>query len=95
MENTKKLSKSLRKHIRTEKARIRREFFDKKEQEKKIEKLYNPDKPVKKAKPSSSAKATADKEGKKVEKKKSSSTSADKAKKETKKEVNPPAGGKK
>ena len=36
----KKLSKSLRKHIRQEKARIRREVLDKKEQKELIEKLF-------------------------------------------------------
>ncbi len=36
----KKLPKSLRKHIRKEKARIRRQVFDFKEQEKLIDELY-------------------------------------------------------
>jgi len=36
----KKLPKSVRKHIRQEKARIRREILDFKEQEKKIKELY-------------------------------------------------------
>ncbi len=36
----KKLPKSLRKHIRREKARIRKELEGKEEQEKKIEELY-------------------------------------------------------
>ena len=36
----KKMPKSIRKHIRKEKARIRRVVFDIKEQEKLIEKLY-------------------------------------------------------
>jgi len=36
----KKLSKSIRKHIRQEKSRIRREILDFKEQEKKIKELY-------------------------------------------------------
>jgi len=36
----KRLSKSLRKFIRREKARIRREVLDRKEQEKLIEELY-------------------------------------------------------
>ena len=36
----KKLSKSSRKHIRKEKARIRREVFGPKEQEKLIKQLY-------------------------------------------------------
>lgn len=36
----KKLPKSLRKHIRKEKARIRREVFNLEEQNKEIEKLY-------------------------------------------------------
>ena len=36
----KKLSQSVRKHIRKEKARIRREVLDLKEQEKSIKKLY-------------------------------------------------------
>ncbi len=35
-----KLSKSLRKYVRREKARIRREVWDLKEQEKLIEQLY-------------------------------------------------------
>jgi len=34
------LPKSVRKYLRKEKARIRREFLDKKEQEKEIKKLY-------------------------------------------------------
>ena len=38
--NTKKLSKSIRKFIREEKARIRRKFLDLKEQEKLINELY-------------------------------------------------------
>jgi len=38
--NTKKLSKSIRKFIREEKARIRRKVFDLKEQEKLINELY-------------------------------------------------------
>ena len=37
---TKKLPKSLRKYIRQEKARIRREVLDLKEQEKQIQELY-------------------------------------------------------
>jgi hypothetical protein len=37
----KKLPKSIRKYIRREKARIRREFLDKKEQKKQIQKLYD------------------------------------------------------
>lgn len=36
----KKLAKSVRKYIRREKARIRRQFFDVKEQEELIKKLY-------------------------------------------------------
>ena len=36
----KRLPKSARKHIRKEKARIRRQFFDIKEQEELIKKLY-------------------------------------------------------
>lgn len=36
----KKLPKSIRKYIRTEKARIRREILDLKEQEKLIQELY-------------------------------------------------------
>jgi hypothetical protein len=36
----KKLSKSVKKYIRREKARIRRQFFDIKEQEELIEQLY-------------------------------------------------------
>ena len=36
----KKLPKSIRKYIRKEKARIRREIFDLKEQEKLIQELY-------------------------------------------------------
>lgn len=36
----KRLSKSIRKHIRIEKARIRREFLDLKEQERQIKELY-------------------------------------------------------
>lgn len=36
----KKLPKSIRKHIRKEKARIRREVFDVEEQKKLISKLY-------------------------------------------------------
>ncbi len=36
----KKLSKSVRKYIRREKARIRRQFFDIKEQEESIKQLY-------------------------------------------------------
>lgn len=36
----KRLPKSLRKYIRREKARIRREIFDLKEQEKQIKELY-------------------------------------------------------
>ncbi|XOA42673.1 MAG: hypothetical protein ACKKMO_02585 [Candidatus Nealsonbacteria bacterium] len=36
----KRMPKSLRKHIRREKARIRREFWDLKEQEKLIKELY-------------------------------------------------------
>jgi hypothetical protein len=36
----KRLPKSLRKHIRREKARIRREVFDVKQQEELIQKLY-------------------------------------------------------
>jgi hypothetical protein len=50
MKTTKKLSKSLRKHMRKEKARIRREFFDIKTQQERIERLYNPDKPIEKPK---------------------------------------------
>lgn len=38
--NTKKLSKSIRKFIREEKARIRRNVLDLKEQEKLINELY-------------------------------------------------------
>lgn len=38
--NTKKLSKSIRKFIREEKARIRRKVLDLKEQEKLISELY-------------------------------------------------------
>ncbi len=38
--NTKKLSKSIRKFIREEKARIRRKVLDLKEQEKLINELY-------------------------------------------------------
>ncbi len=37
----KKMPKSLRKYIRQEKARIRREIFDVKEQEKQIQELYS------------------------------------------------------
>ncbi len=37
----KKMPKSIRKHIRKEKARIRREVLNFKEQEKSIKKLYN------------------------------------------------------
>jgi len=37
---SKKLPRSIRKHIRKEKARIRREVFDIKEQEKLISELY-------------------------------------------------------
>jgi len=37
----KKLPKSLRKYIRREKARIRRQFFDSRKQEEKIKELYN------------------------------------------------------
>ena len=37
----KKLPKSLRKYIRKEKARIRREFDGKSEQDKKIEEVYS------------------------------------------------------
>jgi len=40
----KKMPKSLRKHISREKARIRREVLDIKEQEKLIQKLYNENK---------------------------------------------------
>jgi len=36
----KKLHRSIRKHIRKEKARIRREFFDSKEQNELIKQLY-------------------------------------------------------
>lgn len=36
----KKLSKSLRKYIRKEKAKIRRQFLDKEEQKKQIQLLY-------------------------------------------------------
>lgn len=36
----KRLPQSIRKHIRQEKARIRREFLDPKEQEKQINNLY-------------------------------------------------------
>jgi len=35
-----KMSKSIKKHIRTEKARIRREAFNVKEEKDKIDKLY-------------------------------------------------------
>lgn len=42
----KRLPRSLRKFIRKEKARIRREVFDLKEQEKKIQELYPVRKPV-------------------------------------------------
>jgi len=38
----KKLPKSIRKYIRKEKARIRREVLDLKEQEKQINELYHP-----------------------------------------------------
>jgi hypothetical protein len=37
----KKLPKSIRKHIRKEKARIRRQFLTKEEQRKEIEKILN------------------------------------------------------
>lgn len=40
MKNKKKLPKSIRKYIRKEKARIRREFFDLEEQKKQIAELY-------------------------------------------------------
>ncbi len=40
----KKMTQSLRKHIRREKARIRREVLDIKEQEKQIQKLYDENK---------------------------------------------------
>lgn len=43
----KKLSKSLRKYIRRQKARIRREVFNLKEQEIQIKKLYNLEKNIK------------------------------------------------
>jgi len=40
MKKKKRLPKSIRKYIRFQKARIRREFLDAKEQEKKIEEIY-------------------------------------------------------
>jgi hypothetical protein len=40
METRKKMPKSVRKFIRTEKARIRRQFFDTKKQESEIVQLY-------------------------------------------------------
>ena len=40
----KKMTQSLRKHMRREKARIRREVLDIKEQEKQIQKLYDENK---------------------------------------------------
>ncbi|MBA7611936.1 hypothetical protein ES703_19167 [subsurface metagenome] len=40
MMKRKKISKSLRKHVRKEKARIRREVLNTKEQEEKIKELY-------------------------------------------------------
>lgn len=52
----KKLPKSLRKHIRREKARIRREVFDIEEQERLIDELY------KKLLPQTSAKVEKKKE---------------------------------
>jgi hypothetical protein len=42
----KKLSKSTRKYIRTEKARIRKEVLDQKEQKKLIDELYSVRKPI-------------------------------------------------
>jgi len=48
MAKKKRIPKSLRKFIRKEKARIRREFFDLKEQKKLISNLYK--KPNKKSK---------------------------------------------
>ncbi len=41
MKKEKRLPKSIRKYIRKEKARIRREFFTLKEQEEKIKELYS------------------------------------------------------
>ena len=41
MKNTTKFPKSIRKYIRLEKARIRRQFKDVKEQEKAIDELYS------------------------------------------------------
>ncbi len=40
MKRRKRLPKSIRKYVRKEKARIRREFFDIKKQEEKIKELY-------------------------------------------------------
>lgn len=40
MEKRKKMPKSIRKFVRTEKARIRRQFFDTKKQESEIVQLY-------------------------------------------------------
>jgi hypothetical protein len=41
MEKRKKMTKSVRKFIRTQKARIRRQFWDIKKQEELIKEMYN------------------------------------------------------
>lgn len=45
MEKAKKMTKSIRKFIRSEKARIRRQFWDIKKQKESIDEMYNKLKP--------------------------------------------------
>lgn len=47
MDKTKKFSNSIRKFIRTQKAQIRRQFWDVKKQEELIKEMYNKLNPVK------------------------------------------------
>jgi len=47
MEKTTKLPKSIRKFVRTQKAQIRRQFWDVKKQEESIKEMYNKLNPVK------------------------------------------------
>ncbi len=85
----KQFSNSQRKYIRKEKARIRREILDVKEQEKLIDELYKPKKkevkkPLKKGK-SSAGKAKKQDAGKKQKEKKEKGKDKDKKKKKNKK----------
>ena len=50
MEKRMKMPKSIRKFIRTEKARIRRQFLDAKKQEELIKEMYNKLSPAQQAK---------------------------------------------